>query len=82
LAAGEEMKFTWGDDARISDSAPPPLRPGEIVAVVGMRDIQEQKQATQLGVPVGTTLYLIEYSDGSSAEIPGDLLEPNVGNPV
>ena len=39
-----------------------------------MREVKAQDVAKRLGVPVGTTLYLVEYSDGSSTEIPGNLL--------
>jgi hypothetical protein len=40
-----------------------------------MREVETAEQAKQLGCPIGTTLYLIEFGDGWSTEIQQSLVE-------
>lgn len=60
---------------RIRGGAPPEMLPGHLAAVYGMREIETGEQAKQFGRPIGTTLYLVEFGDGHSVEIPEDLVE-------
>ena len=67
--------FTWGETVRIRGGAPASYRPGALAAVCGMRQIENAEQAQQFSRSVETTVYLIEFGDGESVEIPEDLLE-------
>jgi hypothetical protein len=66
---------TWGDTVRIKNDASQAMRPGSLAAVCGMREVETVEQAKQFGCAIGTTLYLIEFGDGSSIEVPEAFLE-------
>ncbi|MCP1674014.1 hypothetical protein J2T57_001113 [Natronocella acetinitrilica] len=66
---------TWGDTVRIKLSAKPEQRPGVFASVCGLRQVETEVQAQQLGYPVGTTLYLVEYGDGVAVEVPSAIIE-------
>ena len=66
---------TWGDTVRIRSNAKPEQRPGALAAVCGLREVETEEQARQFGCPIGTALYLIEYGDGGSMEVPGTVVE-------
>ena len=60
---------TWGDTVRVKASAPMSMRPGAIAEVVGIRDVETPSQATQFETPIGSKVYLIEFSDGDAIEL-------------
>jgi hypothetical protein len=66
---------TWGDTVRIRLNAKPEQRPGVLAAVCGLREVETEEQARQFGCPIGTTLYLVEYGDGTAIEVPADIVE-------
>lgn len=66
---------SWGDTVRIKSNAPTEMQPGRLAAVCGMRELENDDQAKQFKRPIGTTVLLIELSDGHSLEIPEDLTE-------
>jgi len=66
---------TWGDTVRIKSNAPHEMLPGRLAAVCGMREVENGDQAKPFGCAIGTTLYLIEFGDGHSIEIPEHLVE-------
>ena len=66
---------TWGDTVRIKAGADPQMRPGSLAAVCGLREVETPAQAQQFSLPIGTTLYLVEFGDGESLEIPGPFVE-------
>ena len=66
---------TWGDTVRINSNAKPEQRPGTLAAVCGLREVETEEQAREFACPVGTTLYLIEYGDGVSMEVPGTVVD-------
>lgn len=68
-------KPTWGDTVRVKDDVPPAMCPGRLAAVCGMRKVETSEQANQFGCGIGTVVYLVEFEDGSSVEIPEELLE-------
>ena len=68
-------RYTWGDTVRVKVGASPEMRPGHLAAVCGIRDLENPDQAKQFSRPIGTTLYLVEFGDGSSIEIPEDSVE-------
>lgn len=66
---------TYGDTVRIKMSASAEMRPGTLAAVCGMREVETVAQSQELGCPIGTTLYLVEFGDGASVEIPKEFVE-------
>jgi len=71
------MAFTWGDAVRIESFAPAELRPGAWASVCGIRVIEKENEASAVGYPLGTTMYLVEFEDGHSVEVPEALLAPD-----
>ena len=69
------MKFTWEDAVSVATTAPTRYRPGMVGAICGMRVIDNKQTQESFGEPLGTNLYLVEFGDGSSMEIPERLLE-------
>ena len=67
--------FTWGDTVQVKASAQAAIRPGAIAEIVGIREIEGEAQAQQFGSPIGSRLYLIEFADGTSVEIPEAWIE-------
>ena len=66
---------TWGDTVRVKSNADPEMRPGGLAAVCGIRQVETAEQERLFGCPVGTTLYLVEFGDGSELEVPGVWIE-------
>lgn len=66
---------TWGDTVRIKEGASLEMHPGALAAVCGMRAVETAEQAKQFNCAIGTTLYLVEFSDGTSLELPEACLE-------
>lgn len=69
-------RFSWGDPVRVVASAPQHFRPSAAASVVGIREVLDREQAAAVNEPVGTRLYLLEFSDGKSIEVPPRYLEP------
>ncbi len=67
--------LTWGDAARIKQGARTEWRPGALVSIVGIRTVETEATAHEFDAPVGTTLFTVEFIDGSSTEIPEVWLE-------
>jgi hypothetical protein len=67
-------RFTWGQSVRVSDKAPNDYRPGQYASVCGIREIARDDPSMP-HEPIGTPMYIIEFSDGSSIEVPEQLLE-------
>lgn len=63
--------FNWGDSVIIKESAPKNYNPGYIGCICGMREIESTEEAKEFDVEISTKLYLIEFDDGNSIEIPG-----------
>jgi hypothetical protein len=68
-------RFTWGDSVRVKVGAPPAMRPGALAAVCAITEIENDTQAKKYGAPIGSKLYLIEFGDGTSLEIPEAWIE-------
>lgn len=66
---------TWGDTVRIKEGAPLELRPGALAAVCGMRLAETAELARRFNCQVGATLYLVEFGDGTSVEVPESSIE-------
>ena len=74
-------EITWGDTVRVKPTASPDKRPGEFAAVCGITEVGTEEHATNVNCPIGTTVYLIEFGDGSSAEVSGEWLDKVEGEP-
>ncbi len=70
-----EAAGQWGDSVMVKPGARPEWRPGAGAAVCGVRQVESVEVATAFGAAVGTQLILIEFSDGSSTEVPEAVLE-------
>jgi hypothetical protein len=55
--------YDWGETVRVVMTAPEELRPGQVCSVCGMREME------------GTNLYLVEFQNGDSLEVPENNLE-------
>jgi len=62
-------KYTWGDSVRVV-SPHNELFPSDSGEVVGLWEVETEENAAFWGYPVGTVIYTVEFSDGSSAEVP------------
>lgn len=71
--------FTWGDEVRVRIGAAAAMRPGAYAAVVGIREVEDYANARKFQVTIGSTLYLIEFGDGSAIEIPEAWVEAASG---
>ena len=69
------FRFTWGDTVRVSSTAPSQYRPGSLGAVCGMRTVTNNDSASIEQHIEPTHLYLVEFDDGYTIEIPDLLLE-------
>lgn len=67
--------FTWGTVVQIKKNAPNKLRPGEIGEICSMQEVARYTKSV---------IYLVEFGDGKTIEVPNDLLEevyfPNSDN--
>jgi hypothetical protein len=77
LAEDEIMssfRFTWGDTVQVSSTAPSQYRPGSLGSVCGMRIATGDNSASMETIEP-THLYLVEFGDGFTIEIPDLFLE-------
>ena len=65
----------WGDSVIVKPGARPAWRPGVRAEVCGVRQVETPDVAATFGAAVGTQLLLIEFSDGSSVEVPEAVIE-------
>ncbi len=68
-------KFTWGDAVLIKKDAPNNFRPGEFASICGMNKIAAKNETNETHCDNWEWLYIIEYEDGSSVEVPESYLE-------
>jgi hypothetical protein len=66
----QKFEFERNENIIIAENAPAAFRPLQIAWIISGRIVENEYQAQAVGYPVGTTLYLIEYLDGSDIEIP------------
>lgn len=58
----EIFKYDWGQEVCVATTAPASMRPGQSGSVCGMREKDS------------SNIYIIEFSDGWSTEIPENFL--------
>jgi hypothetical protein len=64
-----------GDFVRVITSAPAKYRPGMVGDVCGVWTIDSAENSEARGEPLGTTIYTVEFGDGTSADVPECYLE-------
>jgi len=72
--------FTWGDSVRVKAEAPSEMRPGTLAAICAITEIEYEAQAKEYGAPIGSKVYLLEFGDGTSVEIPEAWVEAAAGS--
>jgi hypothetical protein len=63
----------YGDEIRIRREAPEEFRPGARGWVVGFRTITERDEPRST-FPLGSRLVNVEFEDGTSTEVPAQLI--------
>lgn len=71
----KKSRFTWGDTVKIVIHAPIQYRPGNFGSVSGIRLKDVSTEALEQTGVEEVFLYLIEFGDGHTVEIPGQFLE-------
>lgn len=61
-------KPSWGDAVRVKDD-------GRLGSVSAVRRVESAAEAERHGVVVGTALFVVEFADGASVEIPEPWIE-------
>jgi len=70
------MDFKEGDAVRVIPSAPFGFRPGAGGSVCGSRLLEKETDIQHRSEAKGTRLYLVEFGDGYTTEIPDRYLLP------
>jgi hypothetical protein len=70
-----EGALKWGDTVVVRLGARAEWRPGAAAEVVGMRTVETPGVAAAFEAPLGSQLLLVEFGDGSDAEVPERWLE-------
>lgn len=68
------MKYDYGDSVTVNNNAPARYRPKAKGSLCGVRRVEMDEQAKAANTSVGTTLWLVEFEDGSSVEVPEEYL--------
>jgi hypothetical protein len=64
------QEFSWGESVRVLAAAPAEFFPGTTGSICGVRIADSPEQADKVGVEVGERVYIVEFGDGSSCEVP------------
>lgn len=70
-------RYSWGDTVQVVPNAPGHFRPGAVAEVCGIRTLAHSQEGMTNIVDiqsVGHILYLIEFGDGYTTELPEELL--------
>ena len=68
--ANNKIDFDYGDIVTIKSTAPQNYRPGSKGCICGIRVVDSNQISLQFNQPIDSEIYLIEFSDGESIEIP------------
>lgn len=69
-----KFEFERNENVAIAENAPAKFRPSQLAWAISGRVVENELQSQAVGYPVGTILYLVEYMDGSSVEMPGEFI--------
>jgi hypothetical protein len=75
------MKYDYGEDVIFRSMNGDGTSIDRLGTVVGITEVQSTKQADVLGFAVGTTLYTVEFGDGSDRLVPENQLTLEMGRP-
>lgn len=64
-------EITWGDDVIVLKSAPNIYNPSTTGSVCGIRKVQTKEESDKFYCHEEDLIYLVEFFDGKSIEIPG-----------
>ena len=70
------MKYDYGGSVEVMGSAPECYSPGVKGSLCGARRIETEEQAKVVNVSIGTVLWIVEFANGSSSEVPEEYLVP------
>ena len=74
--------ITWGDTVDTLPDAPAKYKPAARGSACGFRIVESQREAEVAGEPIGTRLWIVEFADGSSLEVPEHyLVRPHLSPP-
>lgn len=65
-----DSNFNWGDVVVIKLIAPERYKPGFQGSVCGIRSIDSVEVSKQFDQMLGSELYLVEFNDGETLEVP------------
>ena len=68
-------KFNWGDSVKVKNSAPQEFEPDSIGSICGMTQIDSNNAIKDLERNLTKIVYLVEFKDGHTIEIPEDYLD-------
>lgn len=66
--------LTWGENAKVAQSAPKHYHSGEIGSICGIQLIISSYIGEKFNKEIGTKIYLVEFGDGNALEIPESFL--------
>jgi hypothetical protein len=70
------MKYDYGDEVLLKGINENGEATTEQCSVVGITEVQSQRQAEILASSIGTVFYTVEFGDGSDRLVPEDQLAP------
>ncbi len=76
---GGEVNYEYGQVIMIVSDAPAIYRPGALGAICSMSEENPEDVGSVLAHDAFVEVYTVEYSDGSSMEIPGIYISPYAG---
>ncbi len=68
------FNFDWGDPVMIKQNAPQCYKPGSQGCICGIRIIDSKEIAQQFDQIIGSELFLVEFNNGETLEIPKNFL--------
>ncbi len=68
--------FNYGDTVKIKKNAPIRYKPSSLGSICGIRIIKDSEIADQFHQKIGSELYLIEFTNGETLEIPKIFIDP------
>jgi len=73
-------KLTWGDAVIVKENAPEKYYPSAVGSICGIRTIETCEESEEFCCSMGENIYLVEFSNGYSVEIPGIFLLKHLMN--
>lgn len=71
----QQNHFEYGQIVKIKDDSPAEYNPGVIGSICGMKMIDSASLAQRFNAAIGEWLYIVEFSNGNSIELPERFLK-------